>query len=63
MANPYAPPGFDDGGFIPPGGSGSSGAPQPWEIGEVLKISWEIIKRQPILVVVVVILLMYLRKE
>jgi len=53
MANPYAPPGFDDGGFVPPGGGGSVGAPLPWEVGEVLKISWEIVKRQPILVVVV----------
>jgi len=53
MANPYAPPGFDDGGFVPPGGGGTAGAPLPWEVGEVLKISWEIVKRQPILVVVV----------
>jgi hypothetical protein len=53
MANPYAPPGFDDGGFVPPGGGGVAGTPQPWEVGEVLKLSWEIIKRQPILVVVV----------
>lgn len=53
MANPYAPPGFDDGGFVPPTGGAAAGAPQPWEVGEVLKIAWEIIKRQPILVVVV----------
>jgi uncharacterized membrane protein len=53
MANPYAPPGFDDRGFVPPGGGGTPGTPQPWEVGEVLKISWEIVKRQPILVVVV----------
>ena len=53
MANPYAPPGFDDGGFVPPRGGGSTGTPQPWEVGEVFKIAWEIIKRQPILVVVV----------
>jgi uncharacterized membrane protein len=53
MANPYAPPGFDDGGFVPPGAGGTGGAPLPWEVGEVLKIAWEIVKRQPILVVVV----------
>jgi hypothetical protein len=53
MANPYAPPGFDDGGFVPPGAGPALGTPQPWEVGEVVKIAWEIIKRQPILVVVV----------
>lgn len=51
MANPYAPPGMDDGGFVPPGGPPASGGPLPWELGEVLTAGWETLKRQPILAV------------
>jgi hypothetical protein len=51
MANPYAPPGMDDGGFVPPGGPPTSGGPLPWELGEVYTAGWETLKRQPILAV------------
>ncbi|HEY6722959.1 MAG TPA: hypothetical protein VI197_02975 [Polyangiaceae bacterium] len=51
MTNPYAPPGQDDGGFLPPHAVGALGPPQPWQVGEVCRIGWEVIKREPLLIV------------
>jgi len=50
MTNPYAPPGQDDGGYPAPP-AGALGPPQPWELSEVLRIGWEVVKREPILIV------------
>lgn len=51
MTNPYAPPGQDDGGYLPPPAAGALGPPQPWQVGEVCRIGWETIKREPLLIV------------
>lgn len=51
MTNPYAPPGQDDGGYLPPPAAGALGPPQPWEVGEVCRIAWAVIKREPMLIV------------
>jgi len=51
MTNPYAPPGQNDGGYVPPHAVGALGPPQPWQVGEVCRIGWEVIKREPLLVV------------
>lgn len=51
MTNPYAPPGQRDGGYLPPPAVGALGPPQPWQVGEVCRIGWEVIKREPMLVV------------
>lgn len=51
MTNPYAPPGQDDGGYLPPTAVGALGPPQPWQVGEVCRIGWEVIKREPMLIV------------
>jgi hypothetical protein len=58
MANPYAPPGMYDGGYVPPGGPTGQGGPLSWELGEVLTHGWEILKRQPMLAVA--LFLMYM---
>ena len=50
MTNPYAPPGHDDGGYPTPA-VGALGPPQPWQVGEVCRIGWEVIKREPMLIV------------
>lgn len=50
MTNPYAPPVRDDGGYPAPA-VGALGPPQPWQIGEVFRIGWEVIKREPLLIV------------
>jgi len=50
MTNPYAPPGHDDGGYPAPAVA-AVGPPQPWEVGEVCRIGWEVIKREPMLIV------------
>lgn len=50
MTNPYAPPGHEDGGYPAPA-VGALGPPQPWEVGEVCRIGWEVIKREPMLIV------------
>ena len=57
MANPYAPPGMHDAGYLPPGGP-TGGGPQPWELGEVITQGWETLKRQPILAVALFIMYM-----
>jgi hypothetical protein len=47
--NPYAAPNVDD--MRPDPGAGRAGAPQPWEVGEVLGLGWEAVKRDwPVLV-------------
>src|SRR5262245_31747350 len=47
--NPYAAPTVDD-QLLGPGAAGA-GAPQPWEVGEVLGLGWEAVKRDwPVLV-------------
>ncbi|HEU5072520.1 MAG TPA: hypothetical protein VFU02_00065, partial [Polyangiaceae bacterium] len=51
MTNPYAPPGQDDGGYLPPPAAGALGPPQPWQVGEVCRIGWEVVKREPMLIV------------
>jgi len=51
MTNPYAPPGQDDGGYLPPHAVGALGPPQRWEVGEVCRLGWEVVKREPLLVV------------
>jgi len=50
MTNPYAPPGRDDGGYPAPA-VGALGPPQPWQVGEVCRIGWEVIKREPLIIV------------
>jgi len=50
MTNPYAPPGHDDGGYPAPA-VGALGPPQPWQVGEVVRIGWEVLKREPMLIV------------
>lgn len=51
MTNPYAPPGHGDGGYLPPPAVGALGPPQPWQVGEVCRIGWEVVKREPMLIV------------
>lgn len=51
MTNPYAPPGQDDGGYPPQHAVGALGPPQPWQVGEVCRIGWEVVKREPLLIV------------
>lgn len=51
MTNPYAPPGQDDGGYLPPNAVGALGPPQPWSVGEVCRLGWEVVKREPLLIV------------
>src|SRR5262245_6487999 len=47
--NPYAAPTVED-PLLSPGAAGD-GAPQPWEVGEVLGLGWEAVKRDwPVLV-------------
>ncbi|HZO12978.1 MAG TPA: hypothetical protein VFB62_06960 [Polyangiaceae bacterium] len=47
--NPYAAPTVDDRHLTP--GAPGAGAPQPWEVGEVLGLGWEAVKRDwPVLV-------------
>jgi len=57
MTNPYAPPGHGDGGYLPPPAVGALGPPQPWQVGEVCRIGWEVVKREPMLIVAQLIVL------
>lgn len=57
MTNPYAPPGQHDAGYIPPYGAQAQGAPLPWQLEEVVRHGWETVKREPILIVVQLIVL------
>ena len=57
MTNPYAPPGQGDGGYLPIPAVGALGPPQPWQVGEVCRIGWEVVKREPLLIVAELIVL------
>ena len=51
MTNPYAPPGQHDAGYLPPPAVAALGPPEPWQVGEVCRIGWEVVKREPMLIV------------
>lgn len=56
MTNPYAPPGQHDAGYMPYGAQ-AQGAPLPWQLEEVVRHGWETVKREPILIVAQLVVL------